>query len=289
MTTSLPDGLAGRVNRALDPLHSTVYFAPEQDEELQRVGLRPGRMCYFATRSAPMGPVPAAVVAATFYNFSPTLIERYIPRAWTLAPVDKIIEGRFAAVDRTLRRLLGDEAPHAPAVQEAADLARAATEGLPTEGRPLYAGHAALDWPDAPHLVLWHAISLLREFRGDGHIAVLLAAELSGVEALVTHTVTHRGFTLPAAKATRGWSDDEWDAAVERLRERGVVDEAGELTAAGQRLRADLEAATDRLAAAPWLTLGVERTQRLVELGKALSREAVGNGAFPPGVFAAPR
>lgn len=289
MTTSLPAGLAARAHRALEPLHTMIYFVPEQDEELQRVGLRPGRMCYFASRSAPMGPVPAAVTTATFYNFNPAVVERHIPRAWTLASAEQVLEGRMVAVGRALLRLLGDEAPHAPAVKEAAELARSATEGLRPEGRPLYAGHASLDWPDAPHLVLWHAATLLREYRGDGHIAVLLQAGLSGIEALVTHTVTGRGFTPPAAKTSRGWSDEEWDAAVERLRERGILDAAGDLTAAGQQLRADMEAATDELAAAPWLNLGVERTQRLVELGKALSREVVGAGAFPPGVFASSR
>jgi hypothetical protein len=117
---------------------------------------------------------------------------------------------------------------------------------------------------------------------------VLLAAGMSGLDALVTHTATGRGFTAAAAKVTRGWSDDEWAAAVARLRADGLLD--GELlTPEGERLRAEIEGRTDELAAAPWLRLGVPRTERLIELGRALSRELVARGAFPPGTFATRR
>jgi hypothetical protein len=186
-----------------------------------------------------------------------------------------------------LRRLLGDEAAHAPAVIEAAELARAATVGLPTAGRPLFAGHAGLDWPDEPHLALWHAVTLLREFRGDGHVAVLLTAGVTGLDALVTHTATGRGFTEAAAKATRGWSDEQWAATVDALSRRGLLDAAGGLTDDGVQHRAMLEEATDELAARPWLTLGVERTERLIEVGKALSRQLINAGALGTDVFAA--
>jgi hypothetical protein len=283
--TQLPAGLAARAHRATDSLHACVYFAPEADEEFTAIGLRPGRMGYFASRSAPMGPVCAGVTAATFYNFNPTLVARFIPRAWTLASVEDIVAARLRVADRTLRRLLGDGAPQAPAVIEAAELAREATVGLPPQGRPLYAGHADLDWPDEPHLVLWHASTLLREFRGDGHVVALLRAGVTGLDALITHTATGRGFTVAAAKVTRGWSDEEWDAAAGDLRARGLLDDDG-LTEAGVRLRESIEAATDELGAAPWERLGVERTQRLIELGRALSRTLVTGGAFSSEIFA---
>jgi hypothetical protein len=283
--TELTAGLAGRANRALDSLHAVMYFVPEADEELTSVGLRPGRMGYFASRSAPMGPVSPGVVTATFYNFNPEIVGRHIPRAWGLASITDILAARLRIADRALRRLIGDDVADTPAVADAAELARAATVGLSPIGRPLYAGHADLDWPADPHLVLWHAITLLREYRGDGHTAVLLDAGLSGLDALVTHTLTGRGFTVPAAKSTRGWSDDEWDAAVHRLTEAGLLDENG-LTADGMQLRESIETATDELAAAPWLRLGVDRTERLIELGRALSRQLVNAGAFSSEVFA---
>jgi hypothetical protein len=286
VSTELPAELAGRVHRAIDLLHAFMYFVPEADEELTEVGLRPGRMGYFASRSAPMGPVSAGVTTATFYNFNPEIVARHIPRAWGLASIEDILAARLRIADRALRRLVGDEAAQAPAVIEAAELARAATVDLPTGGRPLYAGHAELDWPDEPHLALWHAVTLLREFRGDGHVAVLMVAGVSGLDALVTHTATGRGFTEQAAKATRGWSDEQWTAAVEDLRARGLIDATGALTEDGIEHRAQIEQATDELALHPWQTLGVERTERLIELGKALSRQVVNAGALSSDVFA---
>jgi hypothetical protein len=263
-----------------------MYFVPEADEELTGVGLRPGRMGYFASRSAPMGPVSAGVTAATFYNFNPEIVARHIPRAWGLAPIEDILAARLRIADRALRRMLGDDAAQAPAVAEAAELARAATVGLPASGRALYAGHAELDWPDEPHLVLWHAVTLLREFRGDGHVAVLMVAGVSGLDALVTHTATGRGFTEQAAKATRGWSDEQWAAAVESARERGLLDASGGLTEDGIQHRAQLGHATDELAEHPWRTLGADRAERLGDLGKALSRQLVRAGALSSDIFA---
>jgi hypothetical protein len=264
-----------------------IYFAPEADEELAKTGLRPGRMAYFASRSAPMGAVAAGVTTATFYNFNPALVARHIPRAWTLASIDDILAARLVAVDRALRRLLGD-AVSSPELLELAELTRRAADGLSTAGRPLYAAHAELPWPSEPHLALWHAITLLREFRGDGHVAALTDAELSGIEALITHTATGFGFSEPAAKATRGWSDDEWAAGLAGLRERGYVDADG-LTAGGTAARDSVERATDRLGAAPWQQLGPERLDRLMEVGRGFTRQIAKAGAWPDGVFAIAR
>jgi hypothetical protein len=275
--------LVGRAHRATDPLHSQLYFAPEHDERFSAIGLRPGRMSYFAGRAAPMGAVGPGVVAATFYNFSPTLVARLIPRAWTLATPEQVVAARLDAARASLTRLLGDAAASGE-VAELAGLLREACAELDTEGRPLFAGHADLPWPDEPLLSLWHGATLLREHRGDGHVAVLLHAGLTGLEALITHSATGRGFTEAAAKATRGWKDEEWAAACAALSRRGLVDEAG-LTADGEELRAHIEVQTDALAADPWLSLGPEKTARVIELGKGLSRRLVEAGAFGQDIF----
>jgi hypothetical protein len=279
--------LAGRAFRATNSLHSLVYFVPEAEEEFTAIGLRPGSMPYFASRSAPMGPVSPGVTTATFYNFSPAMVARHIPRAWTLASPADVLAARLRVADRALRRLLG-EAVTSAEVTELGALAREATTALAPEGRALYAGHADLPWPDEPHLVMWHAITLLREYRGDGHIAALVAAGLSGIDALITHCATGRGMTMQAAQRLRGWTDEQWSEALAGLNERGLL--AGEqLTDAGADLRAQVERDTDRMDVAAWQHLGEERTQRLIELGKSLSRTVTANGAFPSGVFAIPR
>ncbi len=168
---------------------------------------------------------------------------------------------------------------------EFAELARAATTALQTYGRPLYAAHADIGWPDEPHLVMWHAVTLLREYRGDGHIAALLRAELSGIESIITHTATGRGFNEASAKLLRGWSDAQWDTATAALVTRGVMDATG-LSAEGFALRERLEDDTDVMDTAAWRHLGEDHTERVIELGKQFSRAAAANGALPAGVFA---
>jgi hypothetical protein len=281
----MASSLVRSVHNATNSLHSLIYFAPETEHYLTGVGLRGNRMCYFAGRAAPMGAVGAGVVAATFYNFNPALVARSIPDAWQLAAPATVIEARYVAVDAALTRLLGEDVINSADMLTLAELAREAAAACAPEGRPLYAGNADLSWPDAPHLVMWHALTLLREHRGDGHIAALAYAGLSGIEAIVTHTKTGNGFLTEFAKSSRGWSEQEWTAAEAGLRARGLLDADGALTEAGQALRAQLETDTDRMAAAPWQRLGDERTEEVVRIAKAMSRAVAAAGAFPA-VFA---
>ncbi|MFL6094666.1 MAG: SCO6745 family protein, partial [Blastococcus sp.] len=177
--SGLDPAVVARAHRAIEPLHSHTYFAPEHDERFTALGLRPGRMSYFAGRAAPMGAVGAGVVTATFYNFSPSLVAHMIPRAWTLASPEQVVAARWDVARASLTRLLGEEAIASAEFAELAGLLREACDALTPEGRPLYAGHADLDWPGEPLLDLWHAATLLREHRGDGHITALLHADLN--------------------------------------------------------------------------------------------------------------
>jgi hypothetical protein len=282
-TPALQD--VARAYRAVEPLHNHVYFAPETEQELTAIGLRPGRMCYFAGRAAPMGPVGPGTVTATFFNFAPSLVARHIPRAWSLAGTEQILAARLAAARASLTRLLGGpEAAAEPEIAELAGLLREACSVLTPEGRALYAGHADQPWPDEPLLQVWHGASLLREYRGDGHLTALLRADLSGLEALISHTATGRGFLPEAARIGRGWTEEEWAAGCAALDDRGLLDEGG-LTDAGRELRARLEAETDVLSADPWLFLGPERTARVIEIGKALSTRLRAAGAYPENTF----
>jgi hypothetical protein len=283
----MPSSPARRAHNATNVLHSLIYFAPETEEQLVAAGLEAGRMCYFAGRSAPMGAVSGGVVTATFYNFSPALIAQCIPAAWELASPAAVVRARFAAADAALSRLLGPDVIASADMTALAGLVREAASACTAEGRPLYAGHAGLAWPDAPHLVMWHGLSLLREHRGDGHVAALTASGLSGLEALVTHTATGQGFVPGFAMASRGWSRDEWAAATADLVARGMLETGGGLAPAGQELRARVEAETDQMAAGPWQHLGDERTEDVIRIGKAMTRAAMAAGAFPAeGVFA---
>jgi hypothetical protein len=271
--------IARRTWRTVEPLHGMIYFSPEAAAAFDALGLV-GRMGYFGSRSAPMGAVNADVVIATFYNFRPELVRSAIPAAWERATPAQIIDARLQAADGSLRRSLPD-AIGTPELAEAATLARRAAETAcdHVEGRPLFAGHAQLPWPDEDHLVLWHAQTLLREYRGDGHIAALVTAGLSGLEAAITHVATGE---VPGAvlASTRAWPADQWDAGADGLRARGLLEPGPDLvlTEAGRVQRQWIEDATDAAARAAYEKLGEDGSARLRALNSQWSAAVVAGG-----------
>jgi hypothetical protein len=270
--------VARKTWRTLEPYHGIVYFSAEATARYAALGIE-GRAGYFASRSAPMGAVAAEVVIATFFNFHPALVRSAIPEAWNTATPAKILEARHAAIDDTLRDILGDDLSDRAEVLTAAGLAKQAAEACTPEGRALFAGHASLEWPDEPHLILWHAITLLREFRGDGHIAALVDAGLDGCESRGPPPAAGGG-PAKGRGDTRAWSDVEWTAAVERLADRGIVDAGGGFTDSGRTLRADIEGRTDELALAPWRAIGEDACNELREIVRPLSKAIVESGRF---------
>ncbi|MFI8338636.1 hypothetical protein ACIF8W_00900 [Streptomyces sp. NPDC085639] len=270
---------------AINPLHATIYFSPDLAKELAALGVTDPVAVNLASRAAAMGAVGPGTVTATFYNYRHDLLARHLPAVWDTATPEQVLAARLRAADSTLRRLLGPETVESPEMAEAADLAMRATEGCTRHARTLYAAHADLPVPEAPHLRLWHATTLLREHRGDGHLAALLLAALDPVEALVSHTATGRGMTAKWIKAIRGWEQSDLDAATGRLRERGILDADGELTEEGRAVRERLEAETDRLDVAPYEHLGEQGLARLAELGSGFVTKAIGAGAFPRDLF----
>ena len=233
-----------------------------------------------------MGAVSAGVVAAVFYNFNPSLISNVLPRAWTLADPAEIVKARYRGVDAAYRSLLGENVIASQQMSEAAQLAAIAAQAIPgVDGRPLYAGYAALDWPDQPHLVLWHALTLLREYRGDGHVAALQTAGFSGLEALITHTAAGIGFRKSFAQSRRGWSSEDWASAAADLVDRELLTPDGELTVDGRELREVVEDLTDELGSAPWTELGEDGAARLAELATPWCRSVRDSGLFPESLF----
>ena len=265
--------------RHFEPLHTLTYFAPESTEAFAAAGLKGFWMGYFAGRAAPMGPVGPAVVGATFFNFAPSRVHRALPDAWERATPARVLDARLEGVDLALRGVLGELATGGAAAR-AAELLRASVEDLVTDGRPLAAANAALDWPAEPHLVMWQAATVLREHRGDGHICALVEAGLDGRQALAMMTAID---AVPRAllQTSRGWDDDEWDGAVEALVARGWVTPDGSATAAGAQARRTIEATTDRLAAGPWERLGAARTEEVRSALAPMVDALVAAGTMP--------
>src|SRR3954452_15715035 len=197
-----------------EPVHAITYFAPETQAATDALGLKGGWMSYFGCRGAPLGAVTAPVVSALFYNFHPQMVARAIPDAWTYATPAALLDARRTAIDQAMRRVLGDDVVTSPTVARAADLAAKAVAGCNMAGRPLGAANRAVPERGEPHLRLWQALCAIREHRGDGHVAQLVDAGVAPSEALVLQAATGRS-PEEGLRTRRGWSEQDWDAAVE--------------------------------------------------------------------------
>jgi len=262
--------------KALEPFHAITYFSPDTRQATDALGLKGGWMSYFGCRAAPLGPVGPELVAAVFYNFHPRMVARALPDAWGYATPAQLLDARLRAVDSAVRRIFPGTS-----FDRAAEVARRAAELAPVGGRPIAAANAALKWPDEPQLVLWQATTILRESRGDGHVAALVGAGLSPCQACVTFSAAG-GPAKEILQVGRWWSDEEWAAAEDDLRGRGLLDSAGALTDAGRALRQQVEDTTDTLADQGWRALGDDLTSELHDLVHPLSAVVMSAGLLTP-------
>ncbi|MHA6629391.1 SCO6745 family protein [Pseudonocardia sichuanensis] len=266
-------GTARRMFDLLEPICLVTYFADEPNEELAALGHRTYWDGYFASRAAPLGRVPAQVVHAAFYSFAEGEAARHIPSAWETIPP----EASFAAWRRgsaaAVRRILGEELAESPGLARAADLTTKAATSAPTHGRVMYAGWRALPVPSDPVTRLWHSATMLREHRGDGHVAALLGARIGGAEAHVLSAL-EQGIHPPESFGRIHHLPKERLAEVmDGLRERGLVDADGRFTDAGRETKQRIEALTDELAAPPYDALSpAELDEMVVELEPITAR-----------------
>jgi hypothetical protein len=228
-----------------------------------------------------MGAVGPEVVTATFANFAPDFVARRVPAVWDSVTPSEALVARLSGIDAAVRRVFGEEWLSSAPVAEAAALAGAAAAAVDLPGRPLAAANSGIAVPDEPHLALWQALTTLREHRGDGHVVALVQREIDGLEAHVLAAAAGRSSREWLQKA-RGWDDEAWDAATERLTARGWLDD-GELSAEGLAMVAATEADTDRLALGPWRALGDVGCDRLAELLAPVRRAVVAAGDWPLG------
>jgi hypothetical protein len=266
----VPTADARRLWIYVEPVHAITYFSPRARAAFEEANLRGFWRGYFASRAAPLGPVGAAPVIALFFVFAPRMVTRALPDVWSRASPEAAIKAR---VDGAVAALT-DALPPGTSVKEAADLLVEVAAAVDTDGRALAAANAALPVPDGDLARLWHAATVLREHRGDGHMASLLTAGVTGCEALRWRAARDgraddRSGDLQAA---RGWTDEEWATAGSRLESLGWLDSAGELTPTGRERHASLEEQTDRLAAKPWTVLADRHQERLIELLRPVSR-----------------
>ena len=259
-------------------MHAVTYFAPEVRIALEAMGFTGFWRGYFAARSAPLGRVPAEVVTAVFFNFSAERVGRTVPAIWEVADPEAVLAVRLSSAVTALQRYgVTDDLP---GVAEAAELAGAAARGAPLDGRPLFAANSALPWPKTPVAALWHATTLLREHRGDGHVATLLSEGLSGRESNVLHAAAG---SVPTEfiKRSRDYTDEEWTSCVEALAARGLLTAAGTLTDSGRAMKDRIENRTDALALTALRDLADDEVERLFVALTPLTRLVVAGGDLP--------
>jgi hypothetical protein len=234
---------ARRLWAALEPIHGVVYFAPGVRDAGKSIGLRGFWMTYFAFRAAPFGPVGAGAVVATFAGFEPSMVFKALPDAWSRATPEACLAARSAVSVDALRSAGVAEDACAEATSALAPVAAS----LDPTGRALYAANSELALPDDPVAALWQLATTLREHRGDGHVAALLAAGVTGLEALLLQVGAGK-FPAELMRSVRGWSEQDWAAAAKALRSRGVLGEDGRLTAWGREFLDAIEERTDERA-----------------------------------------
>jgi hypothetical protein len=275
-----PAATARRLWTRLEAVHVLVYFAPQVRDAHEELGLDTPMLRYVASRLAPLGPVGPELATAVLYGFSPRAVASAVPEVWRRVTPEQAVEVTREAMGRVLEPLVAGLEDD---VQRAAELARQAAALHPLVGRPIAAACAEVPWPDTPSMVLWEAATRIRESRGDGHVACLVEADIDGAASHLSVRGDHPELRRRLG-ALRGWTDAEWDAAARRLRERGLLDDAGALTDAGRQRRDRLESRTDELAAPPWVALGGPMTEQLRQATSPLVHRIMDAGVLPGAV-----
>src|SRR6201995_3598375 len=243
------NSMARRMFELVEPIGVIPYSADDPNEAMFALGFTNYWDTYFAGRAAPLGLTPAEVVDALFYNFAPGEVARHIPKVWRTTTPEAAIAARQMGCVNALRRILGDRVDTADFARAAELLLKAATSA-PFEGRPMYAALRTLPVPDDPVGRLFHAAALLREHRGDGHIAALMTEGVGGLEA---HVLLALDMDMPAHKFGRihHLPEAQIAAVIDGMRDRGLIGEDGWLSEQGRAAKQRVGALTQDLAAKP--------------------------------------
>ncbi|WP_181780409.1 SCO6745 family protein [Pseudonocardia pini] len=263
----------------LEPICLVTYFADEAHEELAALGHRTYWDGYFASRAFPLGRVPAQVVHAAFYSFAEGEAARHIPSAWETVPPEVSFDAWRRGSAASVRRTLGAELADSPGLARAADLTTRAATSAPTNGRVLYAGWRSLPVPSDPVTRLWHSATMLREHRGDGHVAALVGARIGGTEAHVLSAIDYGIHPPESFGRIHHLPKERLAEVMAGLRERGLVDADGRFTDAGRETKQRIEALTDELAAPPYAALSAAELAELVAELEPLTARLVAAGS----------
>lgn len=273
-----PQPVARRFFELTEPIALVSFFAPEPNDSMATLGFRHYWDGYFAGRSAPLGRVPAEVVHAAFYSFAEGEVARHIPRVWETTTPEAAHAAREQGCVAALRRILGDLV-ETPGLARAADLLAKASTSAPTEGRVMYAALRALPMPDEPVARLWHAANMLREHRGDGHVAALVSERIGGTEAHVLSALASGIYPAESFGRIHHLPQARLAEVMDGLRDRGLLDASGRFTDSGRATKDRVESLTDDLAEAPYDGLEPRELDELITLLEPISTRLAATGS----------
>lgn len=266
---------AREIRSVTEPLAAGVYFAPEAQEEYRALGLDYFES-YFCSRGACLGQAPWSVIAAAFAAFKPSVVEAAVTSGWSKTTAAALLAARERGATAQLERILGGIA--APTdLARATEILVAATDGVDPSGRALFAGLSVLDRPATPFGAFWRAADLVREHRGDGHIA----SWIPHVDSTEITLLTEIAWGIPRRTYvfTRGWDETDVAAAEARLTDRGLLT-GDALTEAGTALRHRIETSTDLSTRAVVERIGADHDE-LIGLLRPWADAVVASGGYP--------
>jgi hypothetical protein len=270
--------VARRLFELIEPICLVNFFSPEPNNSMAALGLRNYWDGYFAGRSAPLGRVPAEVVHAAFYSFTEGEVARHIPKVWDTTTPQAAHTAREQGCAAALRRILGDLV-ETPGLAHATEILAVASTSAPTEGRFMYAGLRALPMPEEPVARLWHAANMLREHRGDGHVAALLCEQIGGTEAHVLSALASGIYPAESFGRIHHLPQARLAEVMGGLRDRGLLDASGRFTDAGRATKGRIESLTDTLAEAPYADLELRQLDQLITLLEPISSRLAAAGS----------
>jgi hypothetical protein len=273
-----PEPVARRIFELTEPICLVNFFSAEPNDSMASLGFRNYWDGYFAGRSAPLGRVPAEVVHAAFYSFTDNEVARHVPKVWDTTTPQAAHAARERGCVAALRRILGNLLEE-PGLALAAELLAKASTSASTEGRVMYAGLRALPMPEEPVARLWHAANMLREHRGDGHIAALVCEQVGGTEAHVLSALASGIYPAESFGRIHHLPRARLAEVMNGLRDRGLLDASGRFTDAGRATKARIESLTDALAEAPYDGLEPHELDQLVDVLEPVSRRLAAAGS----------
>lgn len=270
--------LTRRLAKAAEPLHSCAYYADEV-KRFTEFGFSGWWHAYFAYRAAPMGAVSAQEVTVAFYNFAPRMVEKAVPSCWEVMSPRNVRQQQIQIMEEALHRIFKGDVPDRRAGY-AAEALRETLTGLETSGRPLYEAWGTESWPESVLLSLWHAATLLREYRFDGHNDALRQADISGLGCHLMMAADGRG-TPTVIQTIRGWTPKEWQLEAEKLRSCGWINAEGLHTELGRSVRRDIELATYHNAELVVANLGDQRSEKVLGALEGMAGFLIKTGTVP--------